>query len=278
MAFILGIYEELIASIRMIGRSAFWRPLLRGRIPTALEAINWKFLLSVGSGILLAILTLARLLEHLLATRPVLVWSFFFGLVLASVIVVARRIKQWSAVTWILIVSAAIGAWFLVGLVPLQTPSEWWFFLLSGSLAICAMILPGISGAFILLLLGKYQEVLSAVNHHDLITIGWVLIGAVVGLVVFAQVLGWLFEHYHDLTVAALTGLMIGSLRKIWPWKVDVAWIIDRHGAKLPTVQTNVLPAMNVELMIAIGLAIIGMVVVIILEKMAEIEPHPENA
>lgn len=278
MAFIVGIYEELIGSIRAVGTTNFWRPLSRGRIKEAAAAINLKFLLAVLAGILIAIVSLARLLEHLLETQPVYIWSFFFGLVLASVFVVARRIERWKVSTWVLVLLAAAAAWVLVGLVPLQTPDAWWFFFLSGALAICAMILPGISGAFILLLLGKYREVLAAVNARDLVTIGWVGLGAILGLVLFARVLAWLFRHYHDLTVAALTGLMLGSLRKIWPWKVDIAWLVDAHGARVPTVQTNVLPEPGSQFAIAIALAVAGMLAVVILEKKAEIDPHGEKA
>lgn len=278
MAFILGIYEELIGSIRAVGTTSFWRPLSRGRINEAAAAINLKFLIAVLAGILIAIISLARLLEHLLKTQPVYIWSFFFGLVLASVFVVARRIERWTASTWVLVLSAAAAAWILVGLVPLQTPDAWWFFFLSGALAICAMILPGISGAFILLLLGKYGEVLAAVNARDLVTVGWVALGAILGLILFSRVLTWLFRHYHDLTVAALIGLMLGSLRKIWPWKVDTAWIVDTHGARVPTVQANVLPEPGSELAIAIALAVAGMLAVMILEKKAEIDPHGERA
>ncbi|MBW3565631.1 MAG: DUF368 domain-containing protein [Acidobacteria bacterium] len=277
MAFILGIYEELIGSIRAVGTTNFWRPLSRGRINEAAAAINLKFLIAVLAGILIAIVSLARLLEHLLETQPVYLWSFFFGLVLASVFVVARRIEHWKVSTWVLVLSAAVAAWILVGLVPLQTPDAWWFFFLSGALAICAMILPGISGAFILLLLGKYGEVLAAVNARDLVTIGWVALGAILGLVLFSRVLTWLFRHYHDLTVAALTGLMLGSLRKIWPWKVDIAWIVDAHGARVPTVQANVLPEPGSQFAIAIAIALAGMLAVIILEKRAEIDPHGEK-
>jgi len=152
----------------------------------------------------------------------------------------------------------------------LQTPETPWFLFLSGALAICAMILPGISGSFILVLLGKYQYVLGAVNQRDFLTIAIVGAGAVIGLVSFAQVLGWLFKRYHNLAVALLTGLMVGSLRKIWPWKEVLATITDRHGALIPTVEANVLPAaFGSEVVIALGLAVAGFAVVLLLDRMA---------
>ena len=275
MAFILGIYEELVSSIRAVGRPEFLRPLFKLQWGQALQALNWPFLAAVASGILLAIVSLARGLEWLLVHHPVLIWSFFFGLVLGSVLTVSRRVKRWRVPLWAALGLGAVGAYVLVGLVPVQTPNTWWFLFLSGALAICAMILPGISGAFILVLLGKYQTVLSAVNQRDIVTLALVVAGAAVGIVSFAQLLEWLFKRYHDVTVALLTGLMLGSLRKVWPWKETLAWITDSHGAMVPTVQQNVLPQLtvggtvNLEVVVAVGLALLGFAVVVVLERLA---------
>lgn len=276
MAFILGIYEELVDSIRAIARPDFLRPLSRGRIGEAIAALNWKFLVSVVSGIFLAILTLARGIEWALENQPVLVWSFFFGLVLASVVAVSRRIGTWHPRLLVLAVLGTIGAWLFVGLVPVQTPETWWFLFLAGALAICAMILPGISGAFVLLLLGKYQFVLGAVNDRNLPPLVFVAAGAFVGIVTFAQVLGWLFRRYHDATVAVLTGLMVGSLRKVWPWKEEVAWIVGRHGERIPTVEQNVLPAAGDGILPAVAMALIGLGLVLLLEWWANRSSEPE--
>ncbi|HUO85545.1 MAG TPA: DUF368 domain-containing protein [Thermoanaerobaculia bacterium] len=270
MAFILGIYEELIDSIRVVGRPEFLRPLVRLRLGEALRVLNWEFLTAILTGIGLAIITMAKGLEWLLHNQPVVVWSFFFGLVLASVFLVGARIARWTPSLLAALAAGTVGAYLLVGLVPVQTPDQWWFLFLSGAVAICAMILPGISGAFVLVLLGKYQQVLGAVNQHDLVTLGWVALGALIGIVTFAQVLGWLFHRYHDPTVALLTGLMLGSLRKVWPWKEDLAFIIDRHGERLPTVQRNVLPeSFSGEVIVAISMAVAGLILVIALERWA---------
>jgi putative membrane protein len=276
MAFILGIYEELIESIREFGQPRFLRALTRFRLREVFSIINWKFLISVLGGIGLAVLTLARLLEWLLHHHPTLIWSFFFGLVLASVVAVARRVKQWRPALWVALVLGTVFAYVLVGLVPLQTPDTWWFLFLSGAIAICAMILPGISGAFILVLLGKYQYVLNAVNRRDILDLVWVVLGAGIGIIVFSQILGWLFRRFHDLTVAVLTGLMLGSLRKVWPWKVDVEFMIGRHGERIPTVQHNVLPdAMSGDVVFAAGLAVLGLVLVLVLDWWADrIDPE----
>jgi putative membrane protein len=275
MAFILGIYEELIMSIRAAAQPPFWRALLKLRIPDALRAVNAGFLSAVAIGILLAILTLAQGLEWMLNNQPVMLWSFFFGLVLASVVAVSNRIKQWTPQLLLATLVGAVGAYLLVGTVPVQTPESWWFLILSGALAICAMILPGISGAFILVLLGKYQFVLGAVNQRDFVTVGLVGIGAVIGLISFAQILGWLFKRFHDMTVAILIGLMVGSLRKIWPWKEVVASITDRHGVEIPTVEHNFLPsltvngAFNMEIALALGLALLAFALVLVIERFA---------
>ena len=282
MAFILGIYEELLYSIRMIGQPEFLRAALRLRVKEVFKILNWPFLVAVGLGIFISILTLSGILEWLLVNQPVYIWSFFFGLVLASVFTVSVRVGRWTPGAFLLLALGSVVAYLIVGLVPAQTPNAWWFLLLSGALASCAMILPGISGAFILVILGKYQYVLSAVNNRDVVTIGLVGVGAAIGLVTFAQVLSWLFKRYHDLTVAVLIGLMVGSLRKLWPWKVDVEWlkdsagnfVLDRHGDLLVIKQANVLPDFSttagwVETAVALLLVLTAIAAVVLLDRLA---------
>lgn len=283
IAFISGIYEELIDSIRTVGEPHFLRALFRLRIAELFRIVNWKFLLALALGIFSAIFLLAGLLEYFLVHQPVYLWSFFFGLVLASVIVVSRRIKKWNALLVLALALGAIFAFWLVGSLPHQTPDTWWFYVLTGALASCAMILPGISGAYILLLLGKYQSVLSAVNQRDFITLALVTIGAVVGLVTFAQLLHILFKRYHNVTVAVLIGFMLGSLRKIWPWKVDTAWltdalgtyVLDSAGERIVTGQQNVLPDVSttagvISVLLAVALALLGAAVVVLIERVAQ--------
>ena len=270
MAFILGIYEELINSIKNLVNPQIFRHLFQFQIKELFTVVPWQFLAAVGFGILLAIFTLAQFLEAALINYPALLWSFFFGLVLASIITVTKRVKKWSATTIVAVVVGTIIAYLIVGLVPAETPNAAWFLFLSGFIAICAMILPGISGSFILVLMGKYQYILSAVNNRDFVTLILVAAGAGIGLLTFAQVLSWLFKRYHDVTVALLIGLMIGSLRKIWPWKETLETIVDRHGELIPVVQVNVLPeAFTGQVMLALGLAIVGFVLVFILDYWA---------
>ena len=275
MAFILGIYEELIDSIKTVASREFIQAALKFQIKRLFEIANWKFLLAVALGILLAIFSLAQALEWLLINQPVLLWSFFFGLIVASVFLVGQRIEEWNPGVIIALIAGAVGTYFLVGLIPAQTPSTWWFFMLTGSLVISAMLLPGVSGAFIMVLLGKYQEILAAVNDRDIVTLLFVAAGAGIGIVTFAQILSWLFKRFRNVTVAVLTGLMIGSLRKVWPWKVVEEFIIDRHGEELPILERNVLPALtvdgafNMEIVFGAALAIVAMVLILVLERVA---------
>ena len=288
MAFILGIYEELIDSIRTIGRSSFIQAVLKFRIKDIFQILNWEFLLSIAIGILIAVLTLSSALESLLINQPVYLWSFFFGLVLASVFVVSKRVKQWQPTLLVVLLAGAAAAYLLVGLVPVQTPNAWWFLILSGAIASCALILPGVSGAFLLVLLGKYQYVLGAVNDvrggdwNAAVPLIFVGIGAALGLVTFAQILSWLFKRYHDLTVALLIGLMVGSLRKIWPWKMDLDWlrdaagqfVLDSDGHKVVIEQANILPNFSssaglTQFVIALVLALIGISAILLLDRLA---------
>jgi putative membrane protein len=259
MALILGIYEELINSIRAVMNRKAIGHFLRFRIKKALDLIPWQFLACVAAGIFLAVFTMSYLLEWVLEHYPALLWALFFGLVVASILTVSRRVGQWGVLPLVGVLVGAVGTYILVGMVPVQTPNTWWFLFMSGALAISAMVLPGVSGAFILVLLGKYQYLLSAVTRRDIVPLLWVVAGAGVGIVTFAQVLGWLFKRYHDMTVAVLMGMLIGSLRKIWPWKETLETILDRHGKEIPIAQRNVLPAaLTGEVVGAILLAVLG--------------------
>ena len=187
-------------------------------------------------------MSLARLLEFLLENYPVLIWSFFFGLIVASTIYVARTVRKWTP-SVILSGLAGIGiAWVITVLTPAEANSTWWFIFLSGSIAICAMILPGISGSFILVLLGMYRFILDAVSNLNIPVIILFLAGAAIGIILFSNFLSWLLKKYHNMTIALLAGFMIGSLNKVWPWKKVVETFTDRHGEVKPLVEANVFP------------------------------------
>ncbi len=218
IAFITGIYEELIGSISSINKDTF-KLLFRGQFRELWTSINGNFLAVLFAGIFTSILTLASVLTYTLEHYPILTWSFFFGLVAASVWMMGRTVKRWN-------IKALLA--FLIGTVVAYTITEMgatagsdapWYLVLSGALAICAMILPGISGSFILLLLGAYSTVLAAVANRELLTIAYVGIGAVAGLLLFSKGLKFIFERYYNFTIALLSGFLLGSLNKLWPWK-----------------------------------------------------------
>jgi len=272
IAFISGIYEELVHSIKNINYPTI-RTLWKEGPVAFWKALNGNFLLSVVGGILLSVLTLARILEYLLVNHPVLIWSFFFGLIIGSAIYVARSIETWNAGTVISMLAGIAVAWAITSVTPAETTEAYWFIFLSGALAICAMILPGISGSFILLLLGKYQFILSSLNEGRMLVIAVLLAGALTGIISFSHLLSWLLRKYHHLTIAVLAGFMIGSLNKIWPWKITLEEYLDSHGVVQPLVQHNVLPGRfaaeagaDPRLVMALGLAFAGCLLIFLLE------------
>ena len=241
IAFISGIYEELLDSIRSVNATAL-KLLLKLRLGEFWRHVNGSFLLPVLLGIAIAIFSLARLMTYLLTYHPIAIWSFFFGLIIASSVLVARQIGHWNWRTVLAFAVGAVAAWWITVATPAETPNDWWFVMLSGAIAICAMILPGISGAFILLLLGKYQYIMQAVGDFNIPVIAVFVIGAVAGIISFSHLLSWLLKHLHDITVAMLMGFMVGSLNKVWPWKETVETYLDSHGVAQPLVQHNVAP------------------------------------
>ncbi len=241
IAFITGIYEELINSIKSIDLQAL-KLLLTFKLAEFWKKINGTFLLSVVGGIAISIFSLAKLMTWLLVNHPIYIWSFFFGLIIISSVLVAKEIKKWDIFTIISLLAGAAAAYAITVMSPASTPNTWWFIILSGAIAICAMILPGISGAFILLLLGKYTYILTAVSNLDIGTILLFVVGAAAGIISFSHLLSWLLKNYHTLTVALLTGFMIGSLNKVWPWKHTLETYIDTHGVEQVLVETNVSP------------------------------------
>ena len=270
IAFISGIYEELITSINSINLSLFktWK---KDGIKSVWNEINGNFLLALFAGILISVFSLAKFLSWLLENQPVLLWSFFFGLVLASVFFVGKEIQKWNLGTIAIFIAGALVAFIITELPPNENVDSLPYLFLSGALAICAMILPGISGAFILVLLGSYKTILDAVHERDVKVVLVVAFGAVFGLLSFARILKWMFKHYKSLTLALLTGFILGSLNKIWPWKKGLE--TKTFGDKtIVTDEMNVWPWNfdgEPQLVFAILLAIIGFSLIFILEKTA---------
>jgi len=238
------------------------------------KAVNGNFLLALISGIGISFYTLARLIKHLLETQPILIWSFFFGLIVASAIVIAKKITEWKARTIIAMLIGIGIAYMITEITPAEAPTSYWFLFLSGALAICAMILPGISGAFILVLLGSYNYILSALSSFKIDVIAVVGAGAAVGILSFSHLLSWLLNKYHNMTIGLLSGFMIGSLNKVWPWKETLTTRVDRHGEIVPVIQDNILPGtfetlanQDSQVFFALALAVLGFLMIWVMEK-----------
>ena len=276
IAFITGIYEELINSIKSVNLNAL-KLLFSFKLAAFWKAINGNFLISVLLGIGISIFSLAKGLEYLLHHYPIMVWSFFFGLIVASAIYIARTIKKWDAGTAIAGIAGIVVAYFITVISPAEANTKWLFIFISGSIAICAMILPGISGSFILVLLGMYKFILSAVGDLNIPVLLVFIAGAAIGIIVFSNLLSWLLKKFHNLTIAVLAGFMVGSLNKIWPWKQVTETFIDRHGEVRALAEKNILPGTyeNITgneswLLGAILLAIVGFALIFVIEGLTK--------
>jgi putative membrane protein len=283
IAFITGIYQELINSIKSINRDLFLVMKDKG-FAAAWKHLNGWFLLAVFSGIIISILSLARLITWLIDIYPKMVWAFFFGLIIASAIHVARKIDIWKADTVAsLIAGIAIAAYITIA-APATTPESLWFIFLSGAIAICAMILPGISGSFILLLLGKYEFMLNAVRNLDLTVISVFAVGCVVGIISFSNVISWLFRKIPNATMALLTGFMIGSLNKLWPWKEILSYRFNSAGEQVPFLEKSISPYRYQEIygdnpMVwhVLGFAIAGFLVIFLFDVITDVKARKEK-
>ncbi len=279
IAFITGIYQELINTISKVNLACFQILFKKGFIPFW-KYINGNFLVVLLAGIFLSILSLARVITNLLDTYPVAVWSFFFGLVLASIPLVAKKIRVWKGAVIFAFVAGAVIAYLITELPPVTNPEANWYLFVSGMIAICAMILPGISGSFILLLMGSYLTVLDALNNRDITVIAIFAAGCVVGLLSFSRLLKWMFARFHDITIAILSGFLLGSLNKIWPWK-NVLETFTKHAGTpeekvVPLVEQNVLPGTYESITglpsqwgLALLLAFVGFAIIFIMDRMA---------
>lgn len=277
IAFLAGIYETLIQAIKDLSGKVL-KLFLKGKFKEAFCAIPFTFLIPLGIGLLGAVFTLSKILSYLLNEQPIYIWSFFFGLVLASTVIVLKRITTWDSSLVLAFAISTTATFFLVGMIPVETPNTLPIVFLSGMIAICAMILPGISGSFILLLLGKYQQILEAVNNKDILTLGVFVSGCAIGIALFARVLSWLLKHYHNITIAILAGIMFGSIRKIWPWKEVLETRVNSHGEIVPLVTRNILPnGFTSEVTSAISLMVIGAVVIVIFEILSSKDKKVEK-
>ena len=263
IAFIVGIYDELINSIKSINGESL-KLLFSGNLKAFWQYIHANFLFSILLGIGISVFSLAKVITWLLVAHPVLVWSFFFGLVLASTWFVSKDIKEWNWKTIAGFVAGAIIAFYITIATPAETSAEWWFIFICGAIAICAMILPGISGSFILVLLGKYFFIMEAVKTLNIKVMLIFAAGAFIGITTFSRVLSYALKNFRNITLAVLTGFMLGSLNKVWPWKEKIETMADGHIIEL---ESNILPSGQVWE--AVTLALIGFFSVYFLEKLS---------
>ena len=267
IAFITGIYEQLINSISSFDHLLI-KKLFKGDIRSVWRQINGDFLLSLFIGIGLSVLTLMRLANYLLENAPILLWSFFFGLVLASILYIGKQIDRWKLVNVLAMLLAVVTAFYITKLTPADGTDDLVYVFFCGMIAISAMILPGISGAFILVLMGTYATVTKAVSEFDLKLIAVFGSGAIIGLLSFSKLLKWSFEHHRNLVLAILTGFIAGSLNKIWPWK-SVLETRMINGKEKVIGEESVLP-WNYDgesnMFLAIAMAIIGFILIFVLE------------
>lgn len=272
VAFITGIYEELLSSLASLSPSKF-SVLKNQGFNIFWRDINGTFLLTLFSGILFSVFSLAKLISFLLSGWPHLVWSFFLGLIIASIYSVGKGVKHWRAEPIFGAMFGGLVAFFITLASPTtieMTPITVFF---AGTIAISAMILPGISGSFILVLLGMYQNILTAVKTFDVLILATFAGGCLCGLAVMSRILTWAFRRFHDLTLAVLMGFMIGAMNKIWPWKETISWRTTRHGDLVPLEQLSVLPqtyesltGLPSDLLPSIILMVTGISIVVVLE------------
>ncbi|MEJ2112272.1 MAG: DUF368 domain-containing protein [Flavobacteriaceae bacterium] len=269
IAFISGIYEELITTISNVNFALFKTLFTEG--PAAFwKQLNGNFLLALLTGIIISFVSFMRLAKYLIENQPILIWSFFFGLIIASIYFVGKQITKWNVATIAALICGALIAYLISTLPALNDNENSFFLIFAGALAICAMILPGISGAFILVILGAYKTLSIAVHDFDFKRIALFAIGALIGLLSFSRILKWLFKHYHNVTLALLTGFIFGSLNKVWPWKETLTWRLNSKGEEVPLLEKSISPFSyqdNNQLFIAIVLMIIGFLTIYVLEK-----------
>lgn len=288
IAFISGIYEELIETIHTLDLGFFSTWKEKG-FKTSWSKYNLGFLVALFGGVLVSILSLAKLITWLLATHPIVVWSFFFGLIIASILYVGRQISKWNGKVIFSIILAGILSYLITIAEPIGAPDSTWFLLIAGSIAIIAMILPGISGAFILLLLGAYTSVIATITNfiEGITSLNWELfstafvrlfvfaLGAIIGLKVFSKALNWLFTYHKNIILGVLTGFMIGALNKIWPWKEVLSTRTNHKGEEVAFLERSILPSAydgDPQLLYAVLFTILGFLTIFILERIAVVK------
>jgi len=304
IAFISGIYEELVTTISNVNISLF-KTLKKEGFASFWKQLNGNFLVALLTGIAISFVSFMRIAKYLIENHPILIWSFFFGLIIASIIYIGKQIKTWNLKVIISIILGALLAYYITTLPALGTNESPYFLFIAGAIAICAMILPGISGSFILVILGAYKALSDAVHDFNIQKLAIFMGGALVGLLSFSRLLKWLFKNYENTTLAVLTGFIVGSLNKIWPWKETLSVFSKETGKELVFQEISELGTLSVmnkntndfesyktvleksigpfhfseinnqldpQLFYAIGFMILGFLTIFILEKVASIK------
>lgn len=275
IALIAGIYQQLLDSINAFNLDNLL--LLKSfQIKELYARVNGNFLLSLLLGIMTSIFALSSVITYLMEEQPIPLWSFFTGLILVSAFLILKEIKRWN---WVILAAFALGtliAWWVTNLPPTTTPDAGWFTFVAGAIAICAMILPGISGSFILLILGKYETILAALAQKDFLTLALFASGCLVGILTFSRVIAFLLRRFHDVTIGLLSGFMLGSVNELWPWKVVTSWRTSSSGQQKPFLTENILPSdylaqvgQEPNLLWAIGAFLFGIGLVLFIEWLA---------
>jgi putative membrane protein len=285
IAFISGIYQELIDSINGINLSLL-KTLKKEGLKATWKQANASFLFSLIIGIGISVLTFSKIITHLLTSEPIMVWSFFFGLIIASILLIWKQITKWEIVSIVALIVGVVLTYYITIARPVSSPDSYPYLFLSGFIAIIAMILPGISGAFILLLMGSYETVIGTINQFRegiiqmnmqllstaMMKLGVFAIGAIIGLKSFSKILHWMFERHKNTTLALLIGFMIGSLNKVWPWKEVLETRTNSHGEIVPFLEKSILPQDfngDAQVLTSILLAFFGFLVIYGMEKIA---------
>ncbi|MEX2511360.1 MAG: DUF368 domain-containing protein [Cyclobacteriaceae bacterium] len=276
IALVTKIYEELLDSINSINLESL-KLLVNLKFVLFWKAINGRFLLTVLLGILTSIFTLSQGITYLIDTYPIPLWSFFCGLILISAIIILRDIRRWNILAILFFPIGAVLAYYITELPLFSSPDEIWFTFIAGAIAICAMILPGISGSFLLLILGKYEFILHAVNERNIMVLVVFALGCITGLLLFSRVISYFLKNFHAITLSFLSGFMLGSINKIWPWKRVLSYRISSEGIQKPLLTENISPHLYLmetgeesQFLLAILAFLIGVVLVVGIERLAD--------
>lgn len=242
IALITGIYQSLLDSINSINGENL-SLLLKLEFKKFFKAVNGSFLLSLLLGIMTSVFTLSKLITYLMDEHPIPLWSFFCGLILVSAFIILKEIKRWHLGVVVALILGIVIAWWITSLPPTSSPDAIWFTFVSGAIAICAMILPGISGSFLLLILGKYEMILQAVSEKDIVTLGVFASGCIVGILSFSRLISFLLRKFYATTIGLLSGFMLGSINKLWPWKIVTQYRTSSSGEQKPFLTENLWPS-----------------------------------